>query len=632
MGPGQFLRRCCERCSGLACPTESQGVTSKPGGSFRFSSLTGPRLEITWGEPYTAAASTAAVTAAGWAMRRAFSICVAVVACAALWACSDDAATPANALADSTPSTAAGDADGAADTAHDTQAEGPADAATATDADIHDAKYVDSADHADIAADIASDTPADSAADASADSTDAASGIVDLGPGQPFGTLVPGAAGPCVEVAPFQSPDCATVKCSAGAVCVAGGVCAPQAGFYADDAGPADQAWPAVAAREDGAFAVAWSAGSYFGDGLQVKVRLFGAAGQALSATLAVSPAPGPAIAMHYAPSVAAMADGSWLLLWRSELQAQSTAAYFVQQVAADGSALIGTPAQINATPLGIATGSSNIIQPVLVRLRNDRLMAAWVGNPQSGGGPTVWARLINPDGTPLTGELDTGASAAGGPASSPAIGALTGGQALLVWEATLAGKGPQLIRGRVFAEGGVPASAVLDLSPGAKPYEALPAVAGYPNGETLLMFKAGDSVGSTDKVDIRGRKLAATWPQPPKSGVMAGLPKILDTDPTGTYPGAAPAVLLSADRALAVWHNPGQPPYGIWGRRHWREVDAWDCQLLDLGGPQLGGEQGSRVLPAAAAWNNGRVAVVWTAQLSGGTNPSRIAVRLLGL
>lgn len=565
-------------------------------------------------------------------MRRAFSICVAVVACAALWACSDDAATPANSLADATPGAAMGDADGAADAAHDTQAEGPADTATATDADVHDSASIDSAAQADIAADIASDTPADSAADASADSTDAASGIVDLGPDQPLGTLVAGAAGPCVDVAPFQSPDCATVKCSAGAVCLAGGVCAPQAGFYADDAGPADQAWPAVAAREDGAFAVAWSAGSYFGDGLQVKVRLFGAAGQALSATLAASPAPGPAIAMHYAPSVAAMADGSWLLLWRSELQAQSTAAYFVQQVAADGSALIGAPAQINATPLGIATGSSNIIQPVLVRLRNDRLMAAWVGNPQSGGGPTVWARLINPDGTPLTGELDTGASAAGGPASSPAIAALTGGQALLVWEATLAGKGPQLIRGRVFAEGGVPASAVLDLSPGAKPYEALPAVAGYPNGETLLMYKAGDSVGSTDKVDIRGRKLPASWPQPPQSGVTAGLPKILDTDPTGTYPGAAPAVLLSADRALAVWHNPGQPPYGIWGRRHWREVDAWDCQLLDLGGPPLGGEQGSRVLPAAAAWNNGRVAAVWTAQLSGGTNPSRIAVRLLGL
>ncbi len=575
-------------------------------------------------------------------MRRVLSICAALVACSALWACSDTTATSLNSLADATPGAAAGDADGAADAAHEVQTDGPADAATAMDADTHEQASADSGAQADggaetaadiaadIAADTASDAPADSGSDAPSDSADAASGIVDLGPDQPLGTLVSGAAGPCVEVAPFQAPDCATVKCPAGAVCLAGGVCAPQAGFYADDAGPADQAWPAVAAREDGHFAVAWSAGSYFDAGLQIKVRVFGASGQPLSATLAVSPAPGPGLAMHFAPSVAAMADGSWLLLWRSELQAQSTAAYFVQQVAADGSALIGAPAQINATPLGLATGSSNIIQPVLVRLRNDRLMAAWVGNPQSGGGPTVWARLINPDGTPLTGELDTGATA--GPASSPAIAALTGGQALLVWEATMPGKGPQLIRGRVFAEGGVPASAVLDLSPGAKPYEALPAVAGYPNGETLLMFKAGDTVGSTDKVDIRGRKLAAAWPQTPQSGVTAGLPKILDTDPTGTYPGAAPAVLLSADRALAVWHNPGQPPYGIWGRRHWREADAWDCQLLDLGGPQLVGEQGSRVLPAAAAWNNGRVAVVWTAQLSGGTNPSRIAVRLLGL
>jgi hypothetical protein len=573
-------------------------------------------------------------------MRGVLWISAAAVACAALAACADDATTPANSLMDAKSGAAAGDADGAADAAHETQTEAPADAATATDADTNGQAPGDAGAQADsgpetasdIAADTAPDTPADATADAPSDSADAAGGVVDLGPDQPLGTLVAGADGPCIEVAPFQSPDCATVKCSAGAVCLAGGVCAPQTGFYADDSGPADQAWPAVAARDDGAFAVAWSAGSYFDAGLQIKVRVFGAAGQALSATLAVSPAPGPGLAMHFAPSVAAMADGSWLLLWRSELQAQNAAAYFVQQVAADGSALMGAPMQINATPLGLATGSSNIIQPVLVRLRNDRLMAAWVGNPKSGGGPTVWARLINPDGTPLTGELDSGASATGEPASSPAIAALTGGQALLVWEATLPGKGPQLIRGRVFGEGGIAASAVLQLSPGAKPYEALPAVAGYPNGETLLMFKAGDTVGSTDKVDIRGRKLSAAWPQPPQAGVAAGAAQILDTDPTGTYPGAAPAVLLSAERALAVWHNPGQPPFGIWGRRHWRALDAWDCQLLDLGGPQLPGEQGSRVLPAAAAWSNGRIALVWTAQLSGGTNPSRIAVRLLGL
>ncbi len=388
-----------------------------------------------------------------------------------------------------------------------------------------------------------------------------------------------------------------------------------------------------MATRSDGAFAVAWSAGSYFEGKQTVWLRLFAAGTAAGGVSLAVSATDAAA---NLAPSVAAMADGSWLVLWRADDPSSDELRFLARRVAADGTANLEDPFQVNATTLGSAgsSGGTNIIAPLVVRLRNGRLLMAWSGAAKAtataGGGPLgIYARLFDAFGQPLGGELDTGGLAAGGASFSPAIAALAGGQALLAWEGpVVGGKGPRIVRARAFGEQGNALGAVLTLTPGAQDYEALPAVAGYLSGETLLTYKAGDNPTSTSAVTVRGRLIGSNLPVSSGGTLPAGAPGDLDFDSEGTYPGAAAVTTLSAQRAMAVWHNLGKPNPSLWARRHYRAVDAWDCEATDLGGPQLPGEAGARYLPALAGWDNGKWVLAFsTSQV--GMDQYRVAVRL---
>ena len=305
---------------------------------------------------------------------------------------------------------------------------------------------------------------------------------------------------------------------------------------------------------------------------------------------------------------------------------------YWTQRVSADASGLSGAAQQVNVTKLGSSesSGSTNVIAPVVVRLRNGRLLMAWSGGAQGGATPLgIYARLFDEKGQPMSEELETGGVLPNGQSFSPAIGALPGGQALLVWQgAANGGKGPQVVRGRMLKDDGSALTPVLTLSPASQPYEALPAVAGYLSGEALVSWKAGDDPNATSAVTVRGRLLGTPLPTLPGALLPAGPAAALDDDSVGSYPGAAPVAALSEHRAMALWHNQGQPDHTIWGKRHYRSVDAWDCQVTNLGGPLLPGEGGPRWLPALASWENGKVVLAFSTNLAA-MNQFRVAARL---
>lgn len=523
------------------------------------------------------------------------------------------------------------------------------DASTEASSDGEIQPGADAVPGGDALSDVLGDVPADAAADVLApggtdgspsvdspsgdspggDSPSADAGPVDakdaapiaevtVGPGESGGTFVVGPKGPCVDPADLAPPACLLVSCSAGKTCVGKGECVPATAFWADATAAPDQAWGAVATRPDGGFAVAWSVGDFFMGKQQIWTRVFALGTELGSPAVQVSSA--SAGLPNLAPSVAAMGDGTWMVMWRQVDPAKDEVRYLAQKVAADGQSLIGQPQQVNTTLLGdgASSGSTNIIAPVVVRLRNGRLLMAWSGGAKNAATKLgIYARLFDESGKPMTGELDTGAVLTSSAAYSPAIAALPGGAVLLAWEGMLAGgKGQRVVRGREFGDTGKPLGPVLTLSPMALPYEALPAVAGYASGHALALWKAGNNASATSAVGVLGGLIGSASPT------------LLADDPEGTYPGAAPVAVLSEHRAMAVWHNMGGPSHNIWARRHYRSVDAWDCQLTELGGPFLPGEADSRYLPALATWENGKYALVFSASLQG-MDETRVGVRL---
>ena len=446
--------------------------------------------------------------------------------------------------------------------------------------------------------------------------------IEDGEPGGPSWTI----QGGCAVPLPFVMQACQLTTCAALETCVGNGHCVPTNSFLVDGVSSAVQAYPAVATRDDGAFAVAWAQGNYFEGTQQVVFRVFAAGEETGSTTIAVD---GDDAIGGRAPSVTAMADGSWLVLWRSDEFDAGTMSYQARRILSDGSAPAAAAFDANLTPLSDADGSgTNVIAPVVVRLRNDQLIMAWSGTPLAGGPMRIFARLFDADGAATTDDLELSDPSAGPHAASVGIARLPAGLAFVSWQNGVAGtKNDQVVRGRTV-DGQGALGPELALSPGLQPYEALPAVGAYDDGELLVTHKVSEISGSTAAVVIRGQLFPAGIEDAPV-GFQGEEIVDLDFDANGTVPSAAPVAMLSPERAVTLWQDQGITPRLVWFKRHYRDANVWDCDRTNAGGDPIFNEAGDRFLPALAAWPEGHFVVAYTAQFTG-LDETRVAVRIL--
>ena len=487
---------------------------------------------------------------------------------------------------------------------------GTADAAdAASDAALSDAPH-------DIDEDAPQDVTNDTAGADVPDTTEDAGPLTGGGGGEPSYTVVEG----CALAGPWQSAGCVSAACGPGETCVGPGTCVPETAFFADPEGAAQQSWPAVATREDDAFALTWSNGNFFEGGQRAYLRLFPEGDDTAGPVVALSDdAPEET---ERASSLTSMKDGSWLALWRSEQLLDGATRYRARRFSADGTGPMGEAFDVNTSLLLASDGGTNVIQPVVVRLRNDELITAWSGS--TGGPAGAYARLFDQDGLPNTGELLLSELNA----SSVSIARLPAGVALVVWQEQVPGfKNNQRLRGRVVNADGT-LGPLLYFSPGVEAYEALPAVAAYTGGAVLLTSKVGANADSTSAVEVFGQLFPPGLDDATVSPESAGTTS-LDLDSQGFYPSAAPLAILSEERAVAVWHDQGESLPRIWFKRHYAQHDVWDCDRSDAGGPWLGGEALQRHIPVLAAWDDGHFVVAYTAQLVE-FDSFRVAVRVL--
>jgi len=213
--------------------------------------------------------------------------------------------------------------------------------------------------------------------------------------------------------------------------------------------------------------------------------------------------------------------------------------------------------------------------------------------------------RVLNPDGTYKTDELDTGAASMGDE-SSPVLADTADGGVGLFWQGAPTFTEPFVVMGRFFGPSAQPYGDPFVISPGDFGYEGMPSAAAFHTGEIFVSWKTRQSGFTTGPSKTMGVRISAT-------GDMTGSQiHLLGDDPSGAYPFYAPVAIAGAGRAAITWHTVDPVLDGTYLRRYYAEDDVIDCDITDVSGPIMPGEAGGRRLPAVLGFEDGRILVAW--------------------
>lgn len=221
---------------------------------------------------------------------------------------------------------------------------------------------------------------------------------------------------------------------------------------------------PHVATTPSGGFVVVWDSGGYFAQVERIHGRRFDAAGQAQGSEFAIADSDvgdpkgvrvsinddGRALASwwqtesaqsgydvfarsydaegnagaqfqvnthttdtQWAPSSAALADGTFLVAWTGWGDQDGSATGIFARIVGSNGALVGEEFQVNSYSTGYQYNSA------VAAVDGDKFIVAWTGNTLGGDGTDVVARVFDATGAPLTGDflVNTPASSINTPA-----------------------------------------------------------------------------------------------------------------------------------------------------------------------------------------------------------------------
>ncbi|HQZ02781.1 MAG TPA: PKD domain-containing protein, partial [Thauera sp.] len=193
-----------------------------------------------------------------------------------------------------------------------------------------------------------------------------------------------------------------------------------------------NQYQPAVASLPGGGFIVAWHSDAYQdGQYYDVFFQRFDDSGVALGTQTRANTSTGFENNNQYEPAVAVLADGSFVVTWRSDGQDGDGgyAGVYGQRFAADGSTL-GSEFRINTYI------DSYQYQPSIAALADGGFVVAWTSYYQDGGSTTgVFAQRYAADGTPVSEEFRVNTTTTDSE-QQPSIAGLANGGYVVAWTA----------------------------------------------------------------------------------------------------------------------------------------------------------------------------------------------------
>jgi Ca2+-binding RTX toxin-like protein len=184
-----------------------------------------------------------------------------------------------------------------------------------------------------------------------------------------------------------------------------------------------DQSYPTVAALADGGFVVTWQSWSQDGSSYGIYAQRYAADGAPHGGEWLVN---STTTDSQEFPSIAALADGGFVVTWQSWGQDGSGWGIYAQRYAADGTPL-GNELRVNTTT------ADNQQAPSIATLADGGFVVSWQSFNQDGNGYGIYAQRYAADGTPLGNELRVN-STTFSEQSSPSIAALADGGFLVSW------------------------------------------------------------------------------------------------------------------------------------------------------------------------------------------------------
>jgi hypothetical protein len=269
--------------------------------------------------------------------------------------------------------------------------------------------------------------------------------------------------------------------------------------FQANTYTPFGQRFPTVAMDADGDFVIAWQTfPNQDGSGYGIFAQRFSSAGAFLGAEFQVN---------TYTPgyqryqSVAADADGDFVVAWQSAGQDGASYGVFAQFFSSGGAPLTGE--------FKVNTVTSNNQRDVSVAAADDAFVIAWESTDQDGAGLGVFARRFSSAGSPLATEFQVNTYTIVDQFFASAA-AEADGDFVVAWTSGANQDGSANgIFARRFSSAGSPQATEFRVNTYTPGYQRSPAVAASDDGDFVVAWWSGTQDGSY--YGIFGQRFAAS-------------------------------------------------------------------------------------------------------------------------
>jgi hypothetical protein len=301
---------------------------------------------------------------------------------------------------------------------------------------------------------------------------------------------------------------------------------------------------PAAAAGPGGQFVVVWQSNRGYGadsSGYSVQMQSFDSNGNKVGLQFQVNDV---ATGLQHVPGVSFLADGSFVVVWESDVSAGGDSSYTSIQGRRFGSngAAQGAEFQVNTT----TTGRQH--RPSIAAASDGGFVVAWESRSSSGpdaSGYSIQAQRYASTGAVLGAEFQVNADSPGDQ-RNPAVRSGPAGDFFVAWQnddAVSRGSPGKGIRARLFRSDGNPAGGDLQVNTFVSGEQRGPGVAAGPGGRFVAVWESDGSA----QTDGSGHSIQAQLFAPPTPTSTATPTPTSTGTPTPTPTGLPPTATPTA-------------------------------------------------------------------------------------
>ncbi len=348
-----------------------------------------------------------------------------------------------------------------------------------------------------------------------------------------------------------------------------------------------------MAGLKNGGFIVTWQSEGQDGAGTGIYGQLFDATGAADGSEFLINTATAND---QNAPAVAALADGTFVVTWESDVQDGSGYGVYAQRFNADGT-VAGSEFLVNTVT------SEWQASPDITALNGGGFVIAWESTLQDGAANGIYAQRYTAAGIADGSEFLVNTTTAGSQ-DNPSITALEGGGFLVTWSSN-DGSGSG-IYGQLYTSTGATSGSEFGINATTSGDQYSPSSAGLTGGGFVTIWESDGQDGSG--TGIYGQRFTS-------SGAATGSEFLVNTTTSGSQ-GSGKVIALSDGGFVVTWQSDDGSNNGVYG------------QLYDSSGVKSGAQflintttSSNQIDANITALSEGGFVVSWTSNLQDSSN-----------